>query len=60
MKNGKSNFGFSYILNMANFDAFCWVISSSINTLFLKSDVLVLKYERSLLEVDNEKVNAIC
>ena len=45
---------------MANFDAFCWVISSSINLLFLKSDVLVLKYERSLLEVDNEKVNAIC
>ena len=38
MKNGKSNFGFSYIKNMANFEAFHWVISSSINLLFLKSD----------------------
>ena len=25
---------------MANFEAFCWVISSSINLLFLKSDRL--------------------
>ena len=37
MKNGKSNFGFSYLWNMANFEAFCRVISSSINLLFLKS-----------------------
>ena len=34
MKNGKSNFGFSFILNMANFEAFGQVISSSINLLF--------------------------
>ena len=27
----------SYILNMANFEVFCWVISPSINILFLKS-----------------------
>ena len=42
MKNGKSNYGFSYIniiYNMANFEAFCWVISSSIILLFLKSVV---------------------
>ena len=32
MKKGKSNFGFSYILNMANFEAFGWNISSSINS----------------------------
>ena len=41
-KNGKINFGFSYIQNMANFEAFCRVISSSINLLFLKSDFRVL------------------
>ena len=29
---------FSYSKNMANFEMFCWVISSSINLLFLKSD----------------------
>ena len=43
MKNGKVNFGFSYILKMANFEAFRWVISSSINLLFLKSDILSKK-----------------
>ena len=37
MNNGKSNFGFSYVRNMANFEAFHWVISSSINLLFLKN-----------------------
>ena len=31
------DFGFSYVKNMANFEGFCWVISSSINLLFLKS-----------------------
>ena len=30
---------FSYPKNMANFEAFCWSISSSINFLFLKSDI---------------------
>ena len=30
--------GFSYPKNMANFEAFHWVISSSTNLLFLKSD----------------------
>ena len=40
MENGKSNFGFLYIYNMANLKAFSWVISSSINFLFLKSAVL--------------------
>ena len=29
--------GFSYSKSMANFEAFCWNISSSINLLFLKS-----------------------
>ena len=31
---------FSHSKNMANFEAFCWNISSSINLLFLKSDGL--------------------
>ena len=31
MKNGKINFGFSYILNIANFEAFPWNFSLSIN-----------------------------
>ena len=38
MTNGKSNFGFSYTLNMANFETFRWNISLSANFLFLKSD----------------------
>ena len=38
MKNGKSNFGFSYVYNIANFEAFRQGITSSINLLFLKSD----------------------
>ena len=33
-------FSFSYSKNMANFEAFCLVISSSINLLFLKSEHL--------------------
>ena len=37
MKNGKSNFGLLYIQNMANFEVFHWVISSSINLFFRKS-----------------------
>ena len=39
MKNGKNNIGFSYTY-MANFEVFRWVISSSINILFLKSEIL--------------------
>ena len=30
--------GFHIPKDMANFEAFCWVISSSINLLFLKSE----------------------
>ena len=32
--------GFSYSKNMANFEEFQWNISSSINLLFLKSEVI--------------------
>ena len=47
MKNRKSNFGFSYTYtNMANFEAFGKVISSSINLLFLKSAYGDSKYKR--------------
>ena len=35
--------GFSYSKNIANFGAFCQGISSSINLLFLKSDMYLLK-----------------
>ena len=44
MKNEKSKtiFGLSYSKNMANLDAFCQTIASSINLLFLKS---VFKYQ---------------
>ena len=45
MKNRKSNIGFSYIWNMANFEVFCQVISSLINLLFLKSEVLTFSIE---------------
>ena len=42
MKNGKATLGFHiykfYIINMANFEAFCRIISSSRNVLFLKSE----------------------
>ena len=38
MKNEKKLHGFSYSKIMANFEAFRWNISSSINLLFLKSD----------------------
>ena len=38
MKNEKNYLGFSFSNNMANFEAFRWNISSSINLLFLKSD----------------------
>ena len=34
--------GFSYDENMANFEGFCWVISSSISILFLKSAIFVV------------------
>ena len=43
MKNEKINYivhGFSYSKSIANFEAFRWNISSSINLLFLKSDIL--------------------
>ena len=33
--------GFSNFINMVNFEAFFWVISSSINLLFLKSDYII-------------------
>ena len=41
MKNGKSNFiGFSYSTYLwLNFEAFSWVISLSINFIFLKSEL---------------------
>ena len=39
MKKEK-NAGFSYSTNMANSKAFCYVISSNINPLFLKSAVM--------------------
>ena len=43
MKNKtKTTHGFSYSKNMANFEALCWVISSSTNLLFLKSGVLII------------------
>ena len=51
MINGNTNFGFSYIWNMANFEAFHWNFSPSINLLFLKSDftcfqsILILWYK---------------
>ena len=32
MKNGKSNFGFSYVEKVANFEAFRWKFSSSTNS----------------------------
>ena len=38
----KKKFGFSYFKNMANFEAFCQTISSSINLLFLKSANIAL------------------
>ena len=38
MKNRKSNFGFSYIENMTNFEAFCWNFSSSTNLKIGRSD----------------------
>ena len=38
MKNGKSNFKFLNILNMANFEAFCWNFSSSTNSETGRSD----------------------
>ena len=34
----KKQRGFSYTLNIANFEAFRWIISLSANLLFLKSD----------------------
>ena len=37
MKNGKSNFGFSYLLNMANFEAFFYTINLILHPDFLKS-----------------------
>ena len=39
MRNKKKLHGFSYSKNIANFEAFHWNISSSINLLFLKSDI---------------------
>ena len=39
MNNEKKLLGFSYSKNMANFEAFRWNISSSINLLFLKNFV---------------------
>ena len=40
MKNRKSNFGFLYTQNMANFEAFQWNFSSSTNPEFGRSVVL--------------------
>ena len=42
MKNKKNYVGFHIAKNMANFEAFRYGISSSINLLFLKSDILML------------------
>ena len=50
MKKVKSNFGFSYINKMANFEAFRQVISSSINFLFLKSDAVYPGTRNSFLD----------
>ena len=40
MKNEKKIHGFSYTLNIANFEAFSWSISLSANILFLKSVIV--------------------
>ena len=39
-ENGNKLYGFSYSKNIANIEAFRWVISSSIDLLFLKSDTI--------------------
>ena len=43
MKKGKILCRFSYFKSMANFEAVCWNISSSINFLFLKSVSIACK-----------------
>ena len=40
MKNGKSNFGFLYLQNMAYFEPFRWKFLSSINSEIGRSDIL--------------------
>ena len=40
MKNGKGNFGFSYIKNMENFEAFLYTINLTSHPEFLKSEML--------------------
>ena len=48
MKNGKSNFRFSYSTNITNFEVFCWGIKLRINRLFLKS-VVQLKWDVAMI-----------
>ena len=43
-KNGKNNFGFSYIYNMANFEAFRQNISSSTNFEIMKSGSIAFQH----------------
>ena len=51
MKNGKSNFGFSYIKNLANFEAFRWNFSSSTNPEIWRSgDFLTLSLRHPALK----------
>ena len=63
MRNEKSNFGY----NVANFDTFHWIISSSINLLFLKSAPAAAschKHERkptmTRLKVTGINSNCVC
>ena len=56
MKNGKSNFGFSYTHikhhNIANSEEFRWNFSSSINFFFLKSEKEAPCTKERLLDTD--------
>ena len=51
MKNGKSNFGFLYIFNMANFEAFCWYFSSSTNPEIERSVIPAVQHYLLLLSL---------
>ena len=39
-KENKTLCGFSYVKSMANFDAFCWIFSSSTNPQIMRSALL--------------------
>ena len=54
-QNEKKNLHrFSYFKNMANYETFCLVISSSINYLFLKSELLFLEKGCRTFKVTSE------